>query len=145
MSRTCDISWVELGKKLYVVLRHWPIFVPKSCCSLKNIRFLHETRLGFFTFLPKIMVFSKKKSSPKTGVGNLRPAGRIRPTCACRNYKYSLCEYRFPLKILIKINESLAKINTAVFYVLSAPEYNHHNFDRKKQKWRRNRSEDLFF
>ena len=56
-----------------------------------------------------------------TGVGNLRPAGRIRPphgfirpTCACRNYKYSLCEYRFPLKILMKINESLAKINTAV-------------------------------
>ena len=74
------------------------------------------------------------------------PAHRkSRPTCACRNYKYSLCEYRFPLKILMKINESLAKINTAVFYVLSAPEYNQPDFDRKKRKWRRNRSEDLFF
>ena len=45
----------------------------------------------------------------------------------------------------MKINESLAKINTAVFYVLSALEYNHHDFYRKKRKWRRNRSEDLFF
>ena len=89
MSRTCNILWVGLGKKLFGFLRHRPIFVPKSCCSLKNIRFLHEIRLGFllffskswcslkknksspkicprfFTFHPKIVVFSKKKSSPR--------------------------------------------------------------------------------
>ena len=34
----------------------------------------------------------------------------------------------------MKINESLAKINTTVFYILSAHECNHHDFDRKKQK-----------
>ena len=45
----------------------------------------------------------------------------------------------------MKINELLAKINTVVFYVLSAPEYNHHDFGRKKRKWRRNRSENFFF
>ena len=79
------------------------------------------------------------------GVGNLWPAGRIRPTAGFHpahlclpKLRYitlnSLCEYRFPLKILMKINESLAKINTAVFYILSAPEYNYHDFDRKKAK-----------
>ena len=52
-------------------------------------------------------------------IGSGPPQGFIRPTCACRNYKYSLGEYRFSLKILMKINESLAKINTAVFCVLS--------------------------
>ena len=44
-------------------------------------------------------------------MGNLRPAGRIRPTCACRNHDYSLYGYKFPLKISMKINESSAKIN----------------------------------
>ena len=73
------------------------------------------------------------------------PQGFIQPTCACRNYEYSLCGYRFRLKILMKINESSAKINTVVFYVLSAPEYNHRDFGRKKRKWRRNQSEDIFF
>ena len=44
----------------------------------------------------------------------------------------------------MKINKLLAKINTKVLYILSAPEYNHHDFGRKKQKWTRNQSEDFF-
>ena len=68
---------------------------------------------------------------PRAGSGP--PQGFIRPTCACRNYKYSLGEYRFPLKILMKINKSLAKINTAVFCVLSALEYNHNDFGKKRK------------
>ena len=61
-------------------------------------------------------------------MGNLRPAGRIRPpqcfirpTCACRNHDYSLYGYKFSLKILMKINKSSAKTNTVIFHVLTAP------------------------
>ena len=62
---------------------------------------------------------------PRAGSGP--PHCFIRPTYACLNHDYSLYGYKFPLKISMKINESSAKINTVIFYVLSAPEYNMQN------------------
>ena len=55
--------------------------------------------------------------------GSGPPQCFIRPTSAYRNHDYNLYGYKFPLKISMKINESSDKINIAIFYVLSAPEY----------------------
>ena len=45
----------------------------------------------------------------------------------------------------MKKNESSAKINTVIFYVLSRPEYNHHDFGRKIAKSEAKLKGRLFF
>ena len=59
MNRTCNILWVA-ERILGEILRHRPIFLLKSWCSLKKKESSLVIRPRFLIFSPKIVLFSRK-------------------------------------------------------------------------------------